>query len=275
MMRSVTQLSAAPPSSDFDRATSLEPDPDVPGDFTVVLDAGWSSLVGVHGGYMCALAVRGAELIAPDRSVRTLTTSFVRSGTVGPARLTVRQVRAGRSFTTVTADLSQDGRLLLTSRMTLMVARPGVEWSVPVAPALPPPADCVRMDGGRVLHFDRVDGRLDPASLPFTGSDRAVVRGYVRPLEGRAVDPAWLAMATDWFPPPAFVRLEPPTGGVSIDLTTHVHQPHVTLRPDEWLTGTFEILTSTGGLAVEHGLVALPDGTPVAESFQTRLTATD
>jgi acyl-CoA thioesterase len=274
-MRCVTQPSAALTSSDFDRTTELVPVPDRPGEFTVLLDPGWSSLVGVHGGYMCALGVRGAELLAPDRAVRTLTTSFVRTGVVGPASLTVREVRSGRSFTTMTADLAQDGRLLLTSRMTLLVERPGVEWSAPVPPTLPPPADCVRMDGGRVLHFDRVDGLLDPASLPSSGGDRAVVRGYLRPLEDRVVDAAWLAMATDWFPPPAFVRLAPPTGGVSIDLTTHVHQPHVVLGPDEWLTGTFEITTSTGGLAVEHGLVARQDGTPVAESFQTRLTATD
>jgi hypothetical protein len=38
--------------------------------------------------------------------------------------------------------------------------------------------------------------------------------------------------------------------------------------------GTFEIRTSASGLAVEHGVIALPDGTPVAESFQTCLTAT-
>ena len=80
----------------------------------------------------------------------------------------------------------------------------------------------------------------------------------------------------DWhFPPPAFVRLEPPTGGVSIDLTTHIHRPTVGLGEDEWLTGKFEIETSTGGLAVEHGVIATLDGVLVAESFQTRLTAKD
>ena len=128
------------------------------------------------------------------------------------------------------------------------------------------------MDGGRVSHFERVDGLLDPRSLPFSGGDRAVMRGYLRPLEGRSVDSSWLAMATDWFPPPAFVRLEPPTGGVSIDLTTHIHRPHVALGDDDWLTGAFEIKTSGGGLAVEHGRIAMRDGTLVAESFQTRLT---
>ena len=129
------------------------------------------------------------------------------------------------------------------------------------------------MDVGRVVHFDRVDGLIDPRTMPFSGGDRALVRGYLRPLEPRPVDAAWLAMAVDWFPPPAFVRVEPPTGGVSIDLTTHIHQAPVVLGHDDWLTGEFEIETSTGGLAVEHGRIARRDGTLVAESFQTRLTA--
>ena len=261
-------------ASDFDRTTLLTPVPGSPGEFSVDLDDGWSSLVGVHGGYMCAIAVCGAEASAPDRSVRTLTTSFLRTAQVGPATLSVREVRSGRTMTTMVADLVQDGRHLITSRLTLLTDQTGVEWAAPVALDLPPLAECVEMDAGRVSHFDRVDGLLDPGSLPFSGRARAMVRGYVRPLEGRPVDSSWLAMATDWFPPPAFVRLEPPTGGVSIDLTTHIHRPHVVLEADEWLTGAFEITTSGGGLAVEHGHIATLDGVLVAESFQTRLTTT-
>lgn len=261
-------------ASDFDRTTQLTPVPGSPGDFSVELDDGWSSLVGVHGGYMCAIAVRGAEASAPGRSVRTLTTSFLRTAQVGPATLSVREVRSGRTMTTAVADLVQDGRHLITSRLTLLTDQTGVEWAAPVPHDLPTLEECVAMDAGRVSHFDRVDGLLDPGSLPFSAGPRAIVRGYVRPLEGRAVDPPWLAMATDWFPPPAFVRLEPPTGGVSIDLTTHIHRPHLALDEDEWLTGSFEITTSGGGLAVEHGQIATRDGFLVAESFQTRLTAT-
>ena len=41
--------------------TTLAPNGGQPGSFAVDLDAGWSSLVGVHGGYMCALAVRGRK----------------------------------------------------------------------------------------------------------------------------------------------------------------------------------------------------------------------
>ena len=268
----MTKLDGLVTATDFDRTTAVVPREGRPGEFTVELDAGWSSLVGVHGGYLCAIAVRGGESLIEDRSVRTVTTSFVRTAQIGSATLSVRAVREGRTLTTLVADLVQNDRLLTTSRLTLMTERSGVEWRAPVPPDLPPPEECVRMEGGRVVHFDRVDGRIDPRSLPFSGGVQAMVRGYLRPLEPRPVDGAWLAMAADWFPPPAFVRLEPPTGGVSIDLTTHIHQPRVLLGEGDWLTGEFEIQTSTGGLAVEHGRIAERDGTLVAESFQTRLT---
>ena len=262
-----------PTLTDFDRTTAVMPIEGRPGELAVELDPGWSSLVGVHGGYMCAIAVRGAELLAPGRSVRTLTTSFLRTGQIGPATLSVREIRVGRSITTISTDLVQDGRTLITSRLTLLVPTGGVEWAAPEPIELPPLEQCERMDTGRVAHFGRVDALLDPGSFPLSGGERALARGYLRPLEPRPVDAAWLAMATDWFPPPAFVRLEPPTGGISIDLTTHIHRPDLVLGEDDWLTGSFEVGTSTAGLAVEHGRIAERDGSLVAESFQTRLTA--
>ena len=95
----------------------------------------------------------------------------------------------------------------------------------------------------------------------------------MRPLEARPLDAAWLVMAADCFPPPAFARAEPPTGGMSIDLTVHVHRSGFALASDAWLAGCFEIHDSTGGLAVERGRITHMDGTVVAESFHTRLTA--
>ena len=108
--------------------------------------------------------------------------------------------------------------------------------------------------------------------MPFAG-DRAHIDSYVRPLERRLVDAAWLVMAADCFPPPAFARAEPPTGGMSIDFTVHVHRSELAPGDDGWLAGSFEIHDSTGGLAVERGRITQLDGTVVAESFQTRLTA--
>ena len=95
-------------------------------------------------------------------------------------------------------------------------------------------------------------------SWPLKRADWVRVAGF--DVEGRPVDSSWLAMAADWFPPPAFVRLEPPTGGVSIDLTTHIHRPHVALDEDEWLimkqhpSWGYEMLAEVSGFNVPDRL---------------------
>lgn len=268
----------APAPTDFDRTTAVTPIPGLPGQFTVDLDPGWSALVGIHGGYMCAIAVRGAESLVTDRVVRTITTSFLRIGKPGPATLTIDEMRKGRSLTTMVAVLSQDEQILNTSRMTLLTNRTGLEWVSTFPADFPTVESCQRFEASEgVRHFSRVEGRLHPTSLPRVGGERALLRGYLRPLEPTPLDGPWLAMAPDWFPPPSFVRVPAPStaGGVSIDLTTHIHRPGLTLGRDEWLMAHFELGESTGGLGVEHGLLATQDGRLVAESFQTRLTAED
>jgi acyl-CoA thioesterase len=172
------------------------------------------------------------------------------------------------------AELVQDDQILIVSRLTLMTARSGLEWSERRPLDLPPPEDCVPFSPpAHVVSFGRVELRFDPDRMPFAGT-RAYVGGYVRPLEARRIDAAWLVMATDCFPPPA--SLVPSSDGrVSIDLTVHIHRSGFALGDDEWLAGSFEIDDSTGGLAVERGRITKMDGTVVAESFQTRLTAQD
>jgi acyl-CoA thioesterase len=192
---------------------------------------------------------------------------------VGPAALSVRELRRGRSISTVVAELVQDDQLVIVGRLTLMNPRDGVEWSEPRPLRLPPPAACVPFrPPPEVVSFGRFELRFDPDRMPFAG-ERACLGGYLRPLEDRPIDSAWLVMAADCFPPPAFARTERPVGGVSIDLTVHIHRSDFWLTDGDWLAGCFEIDDSAGGLAVEHGRIMQIDGTAVTESFHTRLTA--
>ncbi|HAS13285.1 MAG TPA: hypothetical protein DCS55_22665 [Acidimicrobiaceae bacterium] len=258
----------------FDRTTSVHRRS--PGTYAVELDTSWSSLTGIHGGSMVAMAVRAAQDHEPGRPVRTVATSFLRPGQPGPAELRIEPVRRGRSLTTLSVVLEQGDRPVLTSRMTLVEARPGESWEkleasgvAPVEASIPldPPAEA-----GLVPHFDHATALLDPAHVPFSRSADARVGGHVRPLEPRPIDAAWLAMILDWFPPSPFTRLDPPTGGVSIDLTVHLHRTRAVLGDDEWLEGRFRADVSHGGLALEHGRIADADGTLLAESFHTRWT---
>ena len=158
----MTQLTS-PSVTDFDRTTAVVPVETRPGEFHVELDGGWSSLVGMHGGYMSALTVRAAESLAPDRVVRTTSTSFLRSGRVGPAALSIREVRRGRSMSTMVAELVQDDQILIVTRLTLMTARAGIDWSEPRPLDLPPPEDCVPFSPpAHVVSFGRFELRFDP-----------------------------------------------------------------------------------------------------------------
>ena len=256
-------------STAFDASTAVEDHGK--GRYTAELDPHWGSLVGIHGGYQVAIATNAAARFQPGRPVRTVTTSFLRPGQPGPVDIEVGSVRHGRSLTTLSVDMRQGDVLLNTTRVTLADARSGPSWVTARPTTIRPIAECVPIQPPPgVSHFDHATAMIDPDFIPFTHGERALVQGYIRPLESRPIDVAWLAMAVDWFPPPAFVRIDPPAGGISIDLTTHIHATLPPLGAEEWLTGAFEAAISSDGMALERGWIAAPDGAVIAETFHTR-----
>lgn len=264
-------LTATPTA--FDRTTAITPGL-VAGTFQAELDPSWSSLRGVHGGYVAGIAVRAAQATEPGRAVRTVTMTFIRPAEVGPAELEVRPLRQGRSMSTLDVDCRQQGRVVSTARITMVDALAGTEWDgPPVHPVAVPRSACVPLlRPEHVRHLDQADAVIDPAQVPFTGCAEARLAGYVRPLEARPIDAPWLAMLLDWFPPSSFTKVDPPTGGVSVEYTVHLHRTIAEPSPDLWLAAAFRADVARGGLALEHGVVADPDGRPVAECFHTRWT---
>ena len=258
----------------FDQTTALPFDPKSPDRLAVNLPDAWGSLVGVHGGFVTALTVRSVAPRLGTHRVRTVSTSFLRPVTVGAAELTITTLRSGRSLSTYEVALHQSGRLATTTRITAATPTTGTEWDHAKPLPVPSPADCLVVPGPPgIRHLDHAEGRLDPAHLPLTRSDEAVLQGHVRPVEPRPIDDAWLVMVLDYFPPAAWTKVDPPTGGVSVDYTVHIHRTlPEPLAPDDWLAVTFRADVSTAGLSLEHGAVAAPDSSLLAESFHTRWT---
>ncbi len=268
---------APPDRTHFDRTTQARPveTADATTMFDVDLDDSWASLRGVHGGYMASLAVRASEHVAPDRSVRTVATSFLRPGAVGPARLDVEVLRQGRSFTTLQIAVRQAGRLVLASRVTAIAASVGSEWSHTATDHPAALSHCVHFTPPPAIrHFEHAELRIDPSTIPDGTADVARVAGHVRPLERRAVDAAWLVMIGDWFPPSPFRRLLPPHGGVSVDYTIHIHRlpSPAPSDDDSWLEGVFVTADSAAGIALERGVLSGRDGITIADTFHTRYT---
>lgn len=241
--------------------------------FGADLDDSWSSLWGIHGGYSAALGVRAAEAQVPERAVRTATTSFLRPAATGPAMIELRELRHGRTLTTLEATVLQHDRATSVTRVTLAVPTTSPGWSPAHVDGPPPLAECIPFTPPpSIRHFAQAELRIDPNTLPGDGVDDARIAGHVRPIEPRPFDAAWLVMIGDWFPPAAFRRLSPPQGGISIDYTVHLHR-QLPADPERWLRGVFDATTDHAGIALEHGLLTTDDGTPVAETFHSRWTA--
>lgn len=257
----------------FDATTRLRPTSSSDERFEVELDPSWSSLVGIHGGYLAAIAIKAAHRIVA-RPIRTVTTTFLRPGAIGPATVDVDVARRGRSLTNLTVTVSQSSKTTLVSQVVAADVVESTSWETVTPPDLSDFDDCVPItppDG--IRHFDHAEAVLDPRTIPFTHGPVARVAGYLRPSEPRPIDAAWLGMALDWFPPAAFTRIDPPAGGISITYTVHIHHTLEGLAAGEWLGGEFDVEVSADGIALEKGRLTDPTGRILAESFHTRWTA--
>ena len=128
MLQLPDRVHASDDVSVFDRTTGLIPNPAVPGEFSIDLDAAWSSLMGMHGGYLAAVAIAAASKLAGDRPIRTVTTSFLRPALAKPATVSVDVVRAGRSITNLSVNVTQADKVVLISQVIAAEATESTAW---------------------------------------------------------------------------------------------------------------------------------------------------
>jgi hypothetical protein len=255
----------------FDRAIAVRTAGD--GAYDADLDPAWSSLSGIHGGYLGAVAARAMTEALPADGValRTLTATFLRRTDAAPATLHVGVLRAGRALTTLRADVEQGGAITATFHGTFAA---DLEGPVFARPSLVPPDPLHRrrFDApAGVRHFDNLDIELDGRWYPFDGGPVARLAGWLAPRVPRPLDAAWLVMAADVLPPTTFVTARAPEGGMTLDYA-------ITLLADparfdaQVLTVAFESELAGGGMAVERG-VLWAGSEVVATATQTRFTA--
>ena len=97
---------------------------------------GWNTPRGPLGGYVMAIVMRGLELAVadPDRQACSATMHFLRAPGPGPVTVMAQVERAGRSLTSVSGRLEQDGKLL-----GLALAAYSKPWSGPLLDESPMP----------------------------------------------------------------------------------------------------------------------------------------
>ncbi len=245
-----------------------------PGHFTAELDERWSSLVGIHGGYTAAIVANAitAAVDDPSRALRSFATQFASIPRPGPVDIEVAVERTGRSMTTTSARLLQEGKLLQVAHAASSTSRPGLAYDDLARQGSAGPGSTPRFSSSDgVGHFQNADVRLDPAAALFGGGQDAHVAAWLRPLEGEPIDAAWLVAMCDILPPAIFARTTGPVAAATIEYVVHLATTAPSVRPGEYVYLSSRSPLSEEGFAVEDATMWAPDGRVLAVARQTRL----
>lgn len=248
--------------------------------FQAEVSESWRAGRGPHGGYLAAMILRSLIETAgePRRAPRSLTIHYARAPKPGAVRLITAVERAGRSLSTLSARLVQDGEL-----MALALAAFSVPWRaleaqelvmpdvagpeqrsrspIPVRPGIPP-----------FLAHMVMQPRIGAA--PFSGSDAPmVVGGWVGLYEPQPLDAPAVALLTDAWVSPPFVRLTEPAVSPTIDLTIHFRRALPLGDPDggDLCLARFSTGVVHDGFFENDAVIWAQDGSVLAQARQLAL----
>lgn len=260
----------------FENDTSVEHlDTDL---YRVRLDRSWWIINGPNGGYLSGLLLRAAIAAQGDRqrSPRSFTVHFMRPPSEGFADIHVTLERSGRTFSTQTVRLEQQGKLCVIGILASSNSRDSVEFSHKQMPSvsLPPRtalAPTSKEDPPLRKHFER---RPFFGKEPWEDGERALSGGWIRLCDPpKKIDAPLIATLCDCWPPAVFswAKTRKSIGNVpTVDLTVHFRRDPTQLEIDRnaFLLVRFETHSIAEGYLVENGEIWTDGGILIAESRQ-------
>jgi acyl-CoA thioesterase len=246
--------------------------------FTGEISSNWSVQRGPNGGYLAALMLRALrKALGAGRDPRSLTLHYLAPPDTGPCEIMVTVERAGRTMSTLSARLSQGGRLCVVALAAFAWPHAGLEIVEARMPEIPGPEDATPIPPGMGPDFwNNYEARLAFGAAPFSGSEGMRSGAWMRLRGSRPADALFIAALTDaWFPQ-IFMRLTAPIPAPTIDLTIHfrAYLPLANARPDDWYLLSVSTRLATEGFFEEDAEVWSRDGRLLGQSRQLALAST-
>jgi acyl-CoA thioesterase len=265
----------------FERDTAVTPlaTPARESSFAATVADGWRAGRGPHGGYLAAIILRALTLSVADpaRSPRSLTIHYLRAPVPGPVTLHTTLEREGRSLSTLSARMEQDGALVALALAAFSVPWNGPELLDLRMPEVQPPqgheAGTARSYGAPPFTDFMV---MQPRLTGRTVEGRAAMEfsAWLGLAEARPLDALALAFFCDALIPSPFPALGEFAPAPTIDLTIHFR---VTLpraeQADEQELCFAQVKSGLihEGFFEEDGVIWAADGTVLAQSRQLAL----
>jgi hypothetical protein len=205
-----------------------------------------------------------------------LTIHYARAPEPGPVTIDTRLERVGRSLTSLSARMEQDGRL-----MALVLGAFSKPWGGPDISDIEMPAvagaDDEREAGSLLKHGAPPFARhivLQPrfGGMPFAATEQPMeLGGWLGLAEPRPLDSLALAFFSDALIPAPFMRMPAPNPAPTVDLTVHFRtalprEPNP--DPNELVLARIHGGVIHEGFFEEDGMFWAADGTLLAQSRQ-------
>jgi acyl-CoA thioesterase len=258
-------------SSHFDRDTALTQLDE--GRFAGRVSRDFWVQSGPNGGYLAAIALRGALALVPEaeRAPRSLHVRFLAPPTADAFELIAEPIRSGRSMTTIAVRMRQEGRDFLLASACFSQAFSSIAFQDCTMPqALPvergEPIEKQIALNQRFDMWRAIGGELRK-------SERALTGGWIRFADPRPVDALALAVLWDCWPPAVFARAldrrfrgAVPTVEASIYFRRRVPLPNATAA--DYVLLKVESTMADEGLVEESSEIWSHDGLLLAQSRQ-------
>lgn len=207
------------------------------GRFRGSLDASWCQGPGIYGGLVAAVLGDALERTFAGRELRALSVHLCAPAPPGPLEVVVHEERRGSAVTFATARLfGPDGLPAVVASATLARDRSmDADFDVSVAPVLPAPdsiPDLGSPPGVPVFtrHFHLRFGE----GVPFTGQDRAVSAGWLRPRVPEPLSTSLALALLDVWPLALLPKLPGPRPAASVVIHFQLLPPLRTVADDAW-----------------------------------------
>jgi acyl-CoA thioesterase len=218
----------APPGAfERDTAVTLLSAEGTASEYAATVGDEWRAGRGPHGGYLAAIILRALTISVGDaaRAPRSLTIHYARAPKPGPVTIRTVRERDGRSLSTLSARMEQDGNLVAIALAAFSLPWDGPELSDIRMPNVDGP-DAERIaatgpNGGPLFMGHLIlQPRIEPA--PPDGTRRRMeFAAWLGLAEARGLDALALAFFSDALIPAPFLAIGMPAPAPTIDLTIH------------------------------------------------------
>jgi len=220
----------------------------------------------------------------PGRSPRSLTIHFLQAPEEGPVLIETTIERGGRSLSSLSARMSQDGATMALALSAFSVPWRGPEIAELAMPEVAPPGP--GRDPGTLIPLDHGPAfaryiTLQPrfGGMPFADPGQAMdTGGWLGLVEPRPLDALALAFFTDALIPTPFLRLPGPAPAPTIDITIHFRtalprpgRDGAAADPHELVLARTRSQLIHEGFFEEDALIWAEDGVLLAQSRQLAL----